>query len=227
MSRPDGVDPLVDIKADRRFMELHEECDPYTMTPIERQYALYEAITHIHYDNIPGDIVECGVWRGGSMLLAAKTLALLGGVHRNLWLFDTYNGMTPPGPEDINYAGELGDRLYSSAYLKADLNSVRKVMSTSGYPKDRIRYVEGNAIETTKGFAHSIALLRLDTDFYDSTKAELQNLYPMVVSGGIVIIDDAGHWQGSGKAMKEYFYPKPECPHIQRIDYSARLIVKP
>lgn len=225
MSRPDGVDPLLDIHADERFMALHELCDPFTMTPIEVQYGLYKAILYIHENKIYGDIVETGVWRGGSMLLAARLLSDLGDTERLIWLFDSYQGMSEPGPEDVNYAGIPGERLYKSEYLKAGLDTVKETMALSNYPNDRIQYEVGDVRETVKLFDRQIALLRLDTDFYDSTKATLEHLYPWLANGGVLIQDDWFHWRGAQKASDEFFGER--APFMHRLNYSARLMVKP
>lgn len=226
MSRPDQAPSFVDIESDKVFMEIHKACDPYTMTPIEVQYALYQACKYIVQAGINDSFVECGVWRGGSAMIAAKTLLALKKCIL-FKLYDTYEGMTEPGKEDINYAGVSGDRLYKSRYLVATLDEVKRNFRSTGYPDEPIvSYIKGDIRKTIPDKHERISILRLDTDFYDSTKIELEKLYPCLVPGGVLIIDDVGHWQGSAKAMEEYFADKPNV-FFNRVNYSCRLAIKP
>lgn len=101
----------------------------------------------------------------------------------------------------------------------------------SGYPEKHFEFVVGDVRETAQNHRREadqgIALLRLDTDWYDSTLSELEELYPLVVKGGVVIADDYGHWLGQGKAVDEYFNERGEWPLLNRLDYSARMWRKP
>lgn len=218
---------------------LFEAVRPFTMTSIERVIALADATRYICEANVPGAIVECGVWRGGSMMATATTLLECGPASRDLYLFDTFEGMPDPDEKvDVDYqsrpVSEALDRqrkmdparrleLSLVAYCPIDL--VRRNMETTGYPANKIHYIKGLVEETIPDHApDQIALLRLDTDWYQSTKHELIHLYPRVSPGGVVIIDDYGHWQGSRKATDEYF--SGAAVLLQRIDYSGRLILK-
>lgn len=216
------MDPLVDLKRDPVFWSLVERCQPYTMTTPERMWALREAIRCIDNNYVDGAIVECGVWRGGSMMFSALSTR----DQRHLYLFDTFDGMTAPCEHDITHAGVPGERLYKSAKFRVGLREVKDNMKSTGYPQDLIHYVVGDIRETAKDFKEPIALLRLDTDFYDSTKAELEYLYPLVQRGGVVILDDPGEWDGCNKAMQEFLDTLYPCPLVHRIDYSARMWVK-
>lgn len=220
------TDPLVDLKRDPAFWSLVERCQPYTMTTPERMWALREAIQHVSESNIRGAIVECGVWRGGSMMLAALSVPPWPRAPFHLYLFDTFDGMTAPCEHDITHAGIPGERLYKSAKFRVGLREVKDNMKSTGYPQDLIHYVVGDIRETAKDFKEPIALLRLDTDFYDSTKAELEHLYPLVRPGGVTIIDDVGEWDGCKKAVDEFLETLSPKPLIHRIDYSARMWVK-
>lgn len=222
------MDPLIDLKRNTDFWALVEQCQPYTMTTPERMWALREAMHYIDNNVIGGAIVECGVWRAGSMMLAALTQMQnqYAPWFRPLCLFDTFDGMTEPREHDITHDGIPGERLYKSAKFRVGLREVKDNMKSTGYPQNLIHYVVGDIRETAKDFKEPIALLRLDTDFYDSTKAELEYLYPLVRQGGVVIVDDYGEWDGCKKAVDEFLNTLAVRPLVHRIDYSARMWVK-
>jgi O-methyltransferase len=208
----------------------------YTVTTPERIYALIRAVEYVVANAIAGDVVECGVWRGGSMMLAARTLMALGHSGRVLWLYDTFAGMTAPGPEDVSFDGvdahdEFARRRtgeHGSTWAAASLDDVQANLGSTGYPPENLRFVVGPVEETIPDLMpERIAILRLDTDWYASTRHELEHLYPRLVAGGVLIIDDYGHWRGAGKATDEFFASHGYQPLLTRIDNSARLLVKP
>jgi hypothetical protein len=210
---------------------------PYTMTGPERISALASAVRYIVQNGIPGAFIECGVWRGGSAMVMGRVLSELGVVDRDLFLFDTFAGMTPPSELDVDMHGSTAaDILRSSTKREADRSDMWCIASQedvaanlrlSGYPMERLHLVAGTVEETLPGRApHEIALLRLDTDWYASTKHELDTLYPRLVSGGVLIIDDYGHWAGCRQAVDEYFASHPPAPLLNRIDYTGRVAAK-
>jgi predicted O-methyltransferase YrrM len=222
------------------FMPVHrqilDKVRPYTLAPPERTYALIEAIGYIVREKVPGSLVECGVWRGGSMMAAALALRDAGCSDRDIYLFDTFEGMPKPEDVDVDYEGapamdtftqqRTGDDSSGSCY--ASLADVRTTMRLSGHDERRIHFIQGKVEDTIPDKApESIALLRLDTDWYSSTKHELIHLYPRLARGGVVIIDDYGHWQGARKAMDEYMAAQAPSLFLNRVDYSARLAIKP
>jgi hypothetical protein len=211
---------------------VHEETRAFTMTSAERVYMLRRATEHIVRRSIEGAIVECGVWRGGSMMVVARTLLELGNTERDLYLFDTYEGMPPPTEDDVMYTGASATELMewqqpgSRILAEASLDEVRTNVLSVGYPEERIHFVPGLVEDTIPEQAPAvIALLRLDTDWYESTRHELEHLYPRLAVGGPLIIDDYGHWAGARKAVDEYFSTRP-APLFSRIDYTARIAVK-
>jgi O-methyltransferase len=218
------------------FLELYELCREQTMTSIERMYALYTATRHVIENHLPGDFVECGVWRGGSVMLIAHTLLRLGITDRVLWLYDTFTGMPPPSVEDVQEmsgrpASEiLGEHEKSEEdpfWGIAPRTIVEQNLRRTGYPIDRIRFIEGDVRTTIPSQApEQIALLRLDTDWYASTRHELEHLYPRVAEGGVLIVDDYGYWRGARKATDEYLASLPARPLLHRIDYTGRMWVK-
>jgi hypothetical protein len=214
-------------------LALWERVRARTMTSIERIDALRQAVEHIHANDIGGDIVECGVWRGGSMMAVALTLERLG-ARRPLWLYDTFSGMTPPRPDDIDLRGRAAadllaneDPEVSRNWARSPVADARQALAEAKYPTELAHFVVGPVEETIPRHAPaSIALLRLDTDWFQSTYHELVHLWPRVVEGGIVIVDDYGHWAGAKKAVDQYFSEQALRPFLHRIDYTGRLIIK-
>ena len=206
-----------------------------TMTSPERICALVESVRFIVRQNIPGSIVECGVWKGGSMMAAALALENLKDTDRDLHLFDTFEGMPRPTDDDVDLKGRLAARFFqkfrlapdSSNFCRATIEEVRQAMDSTDYPQSRVHFIKGRVEETIPKFApESIALLRLDTDWYESTKHELIHLFPRLSRRGIVIIDDYGHWRGARKAVDEYFAETGHPVFLSRVDYTARVAVK-
>lgn len=220
-----------DIAADQRFMRLYRRCSDFTMTSPERMYAQYRAVVRVVTYGIVGDIVECGVWRGGSSMLAALTLLEYGDRNRNLYLYDTFSGMPAPTNPDGKHAqskwqtkAEQG-KLESWCYATHD--EVSANMLTTGYPSDRIILVKGKVENTIPATApEHIALLRLDTDWYESTHHEMRHLFPRLTTGGIFIEDDYGKWEGSRRAVDEYL--AAHAPHLflSRIDETGVQAIK-
>jgi O-methyltransferase len=201
------------------------------MTSPERLQSVCEAIRYVTANRISGAFVECGVWRGGSSMAAALTLIELGET-RNLYLFDTFEGMVPPGDYDWALDGCSAHEILKGASRDsvlwgiASLENVRQNMAATGYPIQRITFVPGRVEETIPASAPAeIAVLRLDTDWYESTRHELEHLYPRLAASGVMIVDDYGHWKGAARAVDEFF--GDQRPFLHRIDYTGRLIIKP
>jgi hypothetical protein len=211
------------------------EVQPYTMTSPERILALIQAVEYVENNKIDGDIVECGVWKGGSMLAAARTLTRSGDQKRHLYLFDTFDGMTAPTEEDVDWTGSSAEFLLekdekdeeSRIWCYAPFESVRKTMEESGYDKDKIHLIKGKVEETIPLYAPKrIAILRLDTDWYESTKHELTYLFPRLSVGGVIIIDDYGWWKGARLATDEYVQENNLNILLNRIDQTGRIGIK-
>jgi len=207
----------------------------YTMTSPERLFALIQAVLYVSAASVPGDIVECGVWRGGSMMAAARTLIECADVTRELYLFDTFEGMSPPTDRDVAIDGQIASALLhaqekndpSSAWCYATLEDVQSAMSSTGYGMDRIHFMKGKVEDTIPDGAPSrIAILRLDTDWYESTRHELEHLYPRLSPRGVLIIDDYGHWVGCRQAVDEYIHSNKITLLLNRVDYTGRVVVK-
>jgi O-methyltransferase len=201
----------------------------------ETAWALYDAIIYIVINNIPGDIVECGVWSGGSMLLAAHTLMHFSDTSRRIYLYDTFAGMPKPEAVDARWDGmpalPTWERSQESGRrwcYGGSQDHVRQVMSSSGYPDDKLVFVEGKVEDTLPAFRpEAISLLRLDTDLYSSTFHELVHLYPALSGGGVLIIDDYGAFQGARLATDKYIGENRLPLLLSRINSSVRLAIKP
>lgn len=221
---------------EQEFWEIYLLCKPFTMTSVERMYSLYCAVNYILSNKIEGDFVECGVWRGGSAMLIAQMLSNRNISDRKLYLFDTFEGMSQPGNNDFSFRNESADSLLAknvddkenSVWCLADINDVQNNMKKTNFPNANLVYVQGKVEDTlpAKKPDGKIALLRLDTDWYESTKHELNILFPAVTEKGVLIIDDYGHWQGCRKAVDEYFQQYQTPVFFNRIDYTGRLIIK-
>ncbi len=207
----------------------------YTMTSLERVAALCEAVRYVSRHGLPGDLVECGVWRGGSMLAAARTLLEQGDAERTLWLYDTFSGMSEPTAVDVRDTDGAPAALLLASHERttdlwavSPLDEVRRVMALCEYPAERVRYVQGKVEDTIPADApEHIAILRLDTDWYESTHHELVHLLPRVSPGGVLIIDDYGFWQGARRAVDEYLDATSARLLLNRIDATGRIAVVP
>lgn len=212
-----------------------------TLTNPLRIHALLDAVAYVVARGVPGAFAECGVWRGGSVLAMIRKLQQLGVTDRDIHLYDTFEGMTAPTANDTSafeppalatWSQALGqgrrawDNLFREELFSEQ--QVRDTVLASGYPPERVHFIKGPVEQTLPGRAPAqLALLRLDTDWYESTRHELECLYPRLADGGVLIIDDYGHWEGCRRAVDEYFArPGHRLPLINRIDYSARIAVK-
>jgi hypothetical protein len=227
---PDISDPF--------FTEIAQRVRPHTLTfgaGAEAAWALYQSIDYIVRNRIPGDIVECGVWSGGSVLLAALALMHFSDTSRRIYLYDTFAGMPRPDAIDARWDGlpalptwERFQQEGRSWCFGGGQDHVRNVVYSSGYPEDKFVFVEGrveDTLPTTR--PERISLLRLDTDLYSSTFHELVHLYPLISTGGILIIDDYGAFRGAKIATDQYIEQNRIPLFLSRIDVSVRLAVKP
>lgn len=225
-----------DIRFDKNFIKKYELCKKYTMTSPQRMYSLYQSLLYISKYGIEGDIVECGVWKGGSSMLIAHTLMDLGDTSCKLYLYDTYSGMSKPSKYDKKRNDkhsktlEKWKKLQGNNYNKwayASLKEVKRNMQLTGYPFENIIFIKGKVEETIpKIIPKKISLLRLDTDWFESTYHELSNLFPLLSNNGILIIDDYGSWKGAKIATEKYFSEINSRILLHRIDNTGRIAIK-
>jgi hypothetical protein len=196
---------------------------------------LCRCVEYVQRHWIPGAIVECGVWRGGAVMAILRTLLRLGATDRDVYLFDTFAGMSSPTEHDVSWQGERATELHAarggqaggSDWDRASLEDVKAGVLSVGYPPERIRFVRGKVEDTVPAQApDKIALLRLDTDWYESTKHEFTHLYPRLSRGGVLIIDDYGAWLGARRATDEYLAETGARILLIRSDATVRYAVK-
>jgi len=209
----------------------------FTMTSVERQISLCRILDYVLQNNICGDFVECGVWKGGSSMIAAKKIQRYNS-NKSIWLYDTFQGMPPPDDNiDFSHLKHLASEILEKDKIDKDQSvvwaiggeeEVRLNLVSTGFALERLHIVKGKVEDTipNKGVPKSISVLRLDTDWYSSTIHELNHLYSRVVPGGFIIIDDYGHWQGAQKATDDFFEHQQFFPYLHRVDYTCRGIQK-
>ncbi len=223
-----------DVLSDEEKLILKEVL-PYTMTDASRVLSLIYAVRYIEKNFVQGAIVECGVWKGGSMMAVARTLLNMGVTHRQFYLCDTFSGMPSPTDRDAGSAG-----LTAEDYLReqnhgnddgywcaASLEQVKQNLDNVGYPAHNIHYIKGKVEDTLPERApKSISLLRLDTDFYELTRHEMIYLFPRLSVGGILIIDDYLSWRGSREAVDEYLRDHKVRLFLNPVGHGAAIGVK-
>tara|TARA_B100002051_G_C16557086_1_gene545579 strand:+ start:132 stop:887 length:756 start_codon:yes stop_codon:yes gene_type:complete len=215
-------------------LNLVTSIEDYTMTGRIRIISIINLYKDIINREVEGDFVECGVWRGGNLILVQK----LNEIHqqkKNIFGFDTFEGMTKPNEFDFDLRNENANNLLNKtkklnnvkniwAYCDLDTvqDNINKILK-----QNNIKLIKGdvkNTLKIKENLPEKISMLRLDTDFYESTKIELEVLYPRLSKGGVLIIDDYGHFKGCKKAVDEFFENSNNVLHY--IDYSARYLVK-
>ena len=233
---PVALDPAV-AEVEPPDREIVERAIPHTMTGVPRLRALIDAVRHCEREAVPGAFAECGVWRGGSVLAMILTLQQAGKDDRDIYLFDTFEGMTEPTEHDtsrfhppaLELWKESNGRPWPELFDPKTFNEaeVSRLLAATGYPADRLNFVRGAVEETLPAAApEMLALLRLDTDWYRSTRHELVHLYPRLAPGGVLIIDDYGHFDGCRQAVDEYLADQERPPALRRVDYAARIAFK-
>ena len=225
----------IHVDMDPEFKEIYELCKDYTATTMEEMYSLYKAVEYVTNSKIQGDFVECGVWKGGSSMIMAKTLSKLNDSSRKIYLYDTYSGMTEPGDKDLRIFDSLPainvwkrkQKANHNSWSYSSLEEVQKNMALTEYTSKNLVYVKGKVEETiSKEAPKKIALLRLDTDWYESTYCELVQLYPLLAEGGVLIIDDYGHWKGAKEAVDKYLKENNIKTPLIRLSRGNRLLIK-
>jgi len=236
VSRIDSAGTRLPVEATRQDVEFISSLRPFTMTSAERLWSLINAVSYVTAEGISGDFAECGVWRGGSVMAMAGELLRLKVTDRRIWLYDTFTGMTDPTEADVE-AGtgvtassmlaqtSVGDG--SNVWCVARRSDVEENVFSTAYPRDMFTFVEGDVTQTLlTDVPDQLAILRLDTDWYESTAKSLEVLYPRLVVGGVCILDDYGHWLGARTAVDEYFAAHGPRPYMHPIDYSGRVFIK-
>jgi len=204
-----------------------------TMGSKDNLSATILAARYVCKNKIEGDFVECGVWRGGHGIAAALTFNLYN-IQKKVICLDTFLGMTKPTDNDFSNHNKLkaisefnyNSRGNHNAWCFASHEEVQANFLRAGVSKDDFQLIKGDVAETLPKFkVNAISILRLDTDWYESTKTELEYLWPLLSVDGVLVVDDYGHWQGSKKAVDEFFESTSSIL-FHAIDYTSRSGIK-
>lgn len=213
--------------SESNFDSIIELSSKYSMLSNERFQTNLKSINYIEKNNILGDVVEIGVWKGGSILSMILLYETYKKQDRTFYLYDTFSGMTDPTNLDVDLNNKHAKKILHEPGIKclAPYDLVKQnIDAYTNYPN--IEYVVGDICKNTTYPKNKIALLRLDTDWYESTKVELETFYPRVQSGGIIIIDDYGHWQGCRKAVDQFLLEHTDIT-VHKSDYTGIWFCKP
>lgn len=224
----------IPVEANEFERNIITECGKFSMTGSIRMWALIQSMKHIRHNKINGDFVECGVWKGGNLALMRR-FCDYHKIEKCIFGYDTFDGMSEPTLEDVDLHGvyasdamrkspknEAITNIHAYAGLQQVEENLRTLNSFEG-----VRLIKGKVEESLvipENLPQQISILRLDTDWYESTKIELDVLFPRLVKGGILIIDDYGHFKGAQKAVDDYFRNQNIWLHY--IDYTCRLMIK-
>jgi hypothetical protein len=219
------------IEVNKYEKKLINKCLQYSMTNFERMWSLIQSFHHVRQESLVGDFVECGVWKGGNIILLKKLIEKFN-LKKNIYGFDTFEGMVEPSFYDVNYNNKSAKRMFDEhkkkeiGFAMCSIDDVKRNIKKST-KTDNIFLIKGkveNTLMNKKKLPKKISILRLDTDFYESTKIELEILFPRLVKGGVLIVDDYGFWKGAKKAVDEYFCDYRQFMHY--VDHSCRLLIK-
>lgn len=231
---PERQYPIELEEDEKNFIEFISK-NELSMCSKEKLVSTLLSCKNVVKNNISGDFVECGVWRGGNSLIAAFIFNKYQS-NKKIYLFDTFEGMTPPTEDEfhllskkksINTFQEYKNK--SIQWCGASIDEVKKNFKNLNLLNENIIFIKGDVSQTLMKYnknIQKISVLRLDTDFYESTKIELKYLYPKVETSGLIILDDYGHWSGSKKAVDEFFEVNNIHPFLIPIDYAARIMIK-
>jgi O-methyltransferase len=197
----------------------------YTMVTNRNLINLYALIETIEANQAPGDIVECGVWNGGSAAMMGLALSKSQqNIRRSIWLFDSFSGLPKPGNKD----GSIEQEYYFEGLNRGNLGHVEHVFRKLLVSMHNVRIVRGWFDETLPS-AHidQIALLHIDADWYESVKLVLETFYDSVVPGGFIVLDDYGYWEGCKRAIDEFCIERDIDIIIKQADRVGAYFQKP
>lgn len=196
------------------------------------------AAKHVSKNNIPGAFVECGTWRGGNAI-AAGLIFQKYGIKKDIYLFDTFLGMTKPKEniDETMYLNKTSTEVFNesqigeyNSWCYASLEEVKSNFTNAGLNIENIKFIKGDVektLDVLSNLPKNISVLRLDTDWYDSTKKELESLYNRLSINGVLIVDDYGYWNGAKKAFDEFFQQNNiSQPFMISSDFTGRVGVK-
>lgn len=201
----------------------------------QRLYATALAIEYVKRKGLSGAFVECGIWKGGNALVAKKAADAIGD-SREFFLYDTYTGHLPPGERDVSlengtHAVEKYQTIVESSgsWGAVSVEEVKENFHSHGVSLKNVNFIAGDMMATLLDpslIPGRVSVLRLDTDWYEPTKLQLETFWPILEKGGVLLLDDYGHWAGSKAAVDEYFAENGIDVFLTFTDWSGRAAVK-
>lgn len=200
----------VEIAIKKRYDETHRAVGldwpsrAESMIGLARMTNIEECVSTIVAEDVPGDLIETGVWRGGASIFMKANLVAWGDVERTVWVADSFEGLPPPDP--TRFPADAGDRNHELGGLAVGARTVQHNFERYGLLDERVQFLVGWFKDTLPSApVESLALMRLDGDMYESTIQALESLYPKLSPGGFCIIDDYGsHSSQAGQAVRDY-----------------------
>lgn len=210
-------------------LKLFAKVWPYTMVGYKRLSNIYLLAETVEKNKIGGAFVECGVWRGGCVAVMADVSHKFKS-NRKIWAFDSFKGLPEPTEKDginaIRFAlNRSSGKLVSINQCVASVEDVNKILFSILKLDKRNIFIEKGWFQETlpkaKSRIENIAILRVDCDWYESVRCCLDNLYDNLITGGYLIIDDYGHWEGCKKAVDEFLESRKIKVRLNKIDYTG------
>lgn len=219
-------------------LEIIETAKLFSMTSYQKLNFLLRSIEYVNNKKLEGDFVECGVWKGGNLILFKKMMTRLNITDKLIYAFDTFEGMTKPTDIDVDIRFDnekaedvmkrnIKDYNNHSIHCYYPIDKVKENLTNNCKDIENIKLIKGDVLKTlliSRNIPDKISILRLDTDWYESTKIELEILFPKLFKDGILIIDDYGDYFGCKKAVDEYF--KDKKISMFKVDSGGRMLIK-
>jgi O-methyltransferase len=194
--------------------------DAETMVGLRRLDNLATCVADVVRNEVPGDVIECGAWRGGASIFLEGALLTLGATDRTLWVADSFQGLPPPDTD--TYPADAGDENYKHDELVVSVDEVKANFDRYGLLLDNVKFLEGWFKDTLPTAPiEQLAILRLDGDMYEATWQSLTALYPKLSVGGYAIIDDYGYFPGCRKAVEDFRRQEGIAEPIVEIDWTG------
>lgn len=194
--------------------------EAHTMIGLRRLDNLQECIQDVLARGVPGDLIEAGVWRGGASIFMRAVLKAHGVEDRTVWLSDSFQGLPPPN--DDEYPADAGDLHHTIDELAVSLDEVRENFRRYGLLDDQVRFLPGWFRDTLpRAPIERLAIIRIDGDMYESTTQVLEALYPKLVPGGYLIVDDYGGIPACRRAVDDYREAMGITDEIRQIDWTG------
>jgi Macrocin-O-methyltransferase (TylF) len=208
------------FRAEHRAEGLDWPVVAHTMVGLQRLNNLQYCVETVLSENIPGDLIECGVWRGGCTIFMRGILAAHSDISRSVWVADSFSGLPPPNPS--KYPDDAGLNFHTYKYLAVNLDTVRENFRRYDLLDERVKFLPGWFKDTLKDAAiPELAVLRVDGDLYESTMDVLSNLYARLVPGGFVIVDDYNDIPACRQAVTDFRETNKITETIVPIDWTG------